>query len=105
MKRQQKRSKNILIKIKKLEGFTEFEKKVYKAILKIPKGQTRTYEWVAREIKSPRSSRAVGNALNKNPYPVIVPCHRIIRKNGKLGGFAKGVSIKKKLLVREGVKL
>ena len=88
-----------------LTGCTDFEKKVYKMVSTIPKGKTRSYEWVARAIGKPRSFRAVGNALNKNPYPGIIPCHRVIRKNGMLGGFAFGISEKNKLLAREGVRI
>lgn len=84
-----------------LKQFSPFTQKVYKAILKIPKRETRTYQWVARKIGNPKAARAVGNALNKNPYPVIIPCHRIIRKNGSLGGYSRGLAMKKKLLKEE----
>lgn len=97
-------SRSYSLKQKKA-GLTDFEKKVYKVVSAIPKGKTRSYQWVARALGKPRASRAVGNALNKNPYPGIIPCHRVIRKNGALGGFAFGISEKKKLLAREGIKL
>lgn len=84
-----------------LKEFTHFQQKVYRAILKIPKGETRTYQWVAKKIGNPKAARAVGNALHKNPYPVIVPCHRVIRKNGSLGGYSRGLALKKKLLQKE----
>lgn len=80
---------------------TEFEKKVYLAVLKIPRGQTRSYKWVAEKIGCPRACRAVGNALNKNPYIGIVPCHRVIRSDGSVGGFARGARAKSKLLKSE----
>lgn len=83
---------------------SKFEKKVYNIVKKIPKGEVRSYGWVARMVGSPKSFRAVGNALNKNPTPIIVPCHRVIRKNGELGGFAKGIAAKKRLLRSEGYK-
>ena len=80
---------------------TDFQKKVYQAVKTIPKGQVRTYGGVAQRIGNPRASRAVGNALNKNPWPIIVPCHRVVAQNG-LGGFAKGLKKKIELLKREG---
>jgi O-6-methylguanine DNA methyltransferase len=80
-----------------------FEKAVYGAVLRIPKGETRSYAWVARAIDRPKAARAVGNALNKNPYPGPIPCHRVIRSDGSIGGYAKGVRAKRKLLKGEGV--
>lgn len=81
---------------------TEFQEKVYNAVKKIPEGETRSYEWVAKQIGNPKAVRAVGNALNKNPYAPVVPCHRVIRKDGSIGGFAGGVKKKKALLKKEG---
>ena len=83
---------------------TKFEEKVYKATKKIPKGEVRSYGWVARQIGMPAASRAVGNALNKNPYAPKVPCHRVIRSDGTLGGFASGLKKKRELLLSEGYK-
>lgn len=80
---------------------TPFELKVYRAVKKIPKGEVRTYGWVARQIGRPGAARAVGNALNKNPFAPKVPCHRVVAKNG-LGGFARGVRAKVELLKSEG---
>lgn len=81
---------------------TEFQKAVFTATKKIPKGQTRTYQEIAKAIGKPRSARAVGNALNKN-RDKNVPCHRVIRSNGEVGGFAFGGTInKKRLLMQEG---
>lgn len=82
---------------------TKFEQKVYNIVSKIPKGEARTYQWVAKKIGRPKSARAVGNALNKNRF-TNVPCHRVIRKYGSVGGFAKGTPIKRKLLRSEGYK-
>ena len=82
----------------------KFEEKVYRAVKKVPKGEVRSYEWVAKMIGNPGAVRAVGNALNKNPYAPEVPCHRIIRKNGELGGFAAGLKRKRELLLSEGYK-
>jgi methylated-DNA-[protein]-cysteine S-methyltransferase len=84
---------------------TEFEKKVYAAVSGIPPGQVRSYKWVAKKIGRPRAYRAVGNALSKNPYMGRVPCHRVIRSDGSLGGFALGSIRKRKLLVAENISI
>lgn len=80
---------------------TDFEKKVYAAVMDIPIGCVRSYAWVARRIKRPKSARAVGNALNKNPLAPFVPCHRVIASDGTLGGFKEGLKKKRELLDRE----
>ena len=82
---------------------TDFEKRVYAAVMKIPRGETRSYKWVAAKIGRPKACRAVGNALNKNPYIGVVPCHRVIRSDGSIGGFAKGTRLKKEMLKTETV--
>ena len=89
----------------KLE-WTNFQRTVWKEISKIPFGETRTYKDLAIAIGKPNSSRAVANACGKNPYPVIIPCHRVIRSDGKLGGYSGvgGVKKKKELLKLENVK-
>lgn len=84
-----------------LEKLTDFQIKVLKTVLEIPLGQTRSYQWVARKINQPRAWRAVGRALNVNPWLIIIPCHRIIKADGSLGGYAKGLKIKKRLLEQE----
>ncbi|OGC22458.1 hypothetical protein A2291_03795 [candidate division WOR-1 bacterium RIFOXYB2_FULL_42_35] len=81
---------------------TKFEQDVYAVVKTIPKGQVRSYSWVAEQIGNPRASRAVGNALNKNPFAPQVPCHRVVAKNG-WGGFAKGLKKKLQLLKSEDV--
>ena len=82
---------------------TEFEVKVWNEISKIPYGETRTYKDLAIAIGKPDSARAVANACGKNPYPPIIPCHRVIRTDGKLGGYSGkgGIKTKKKLLKQE----
>ena len=80
---------------------TEFQKKVWAALCAIPFGETRTYGEIAKSIGNKNGSRAVGNANSKNPIPLLVPCHRVIGANGKLTGFAHGLSIKQKLLTLE----
>ena len=90
----------------KLKG-TKFQLKVWRFIKKIPKGSIKTYAQVAKEIGKPLAIRAVANAIGKNPYPPKIPCHRIIRSNGTLGGYSGkgGVKRKKLLLKNEGILL
>ena len=87
-------------------GFaTPFQKKVYEATRKIPYGEVRTYGWIAKKIGKPKAPRAVGQALNRNPVPLIIPCHRVIAGNGDLRGFGSGIGWKKRLLQLEGLKV
>lgn len=81
---------------------TSFQEKVYSAVKKIPKGEVRTYKQIARAIGHPRAFRAVGNALNKNPDLKTIPCHRVVRSDGKIGGYRGGVKKKRTLLLLEG---
>ena len=83
-------------------NLTDFQKKVLFAALDIPEGETRTYKQIARTIGRPKAYRAVGNALNKNPFAPRVPCHRVIKSDGDIGGFASGRKLKLKLLKAEG---
>ena len=78
---------------------TSFQWKVLKATATIPIGETRTYKWVAEKIGHPKAVRAVGQALRHNPYPIVIPCHRVIRENGSLAGYAGGSSVKKAQLL------
>ena len=80
-----------------LEG-TDFQKAVWRQLQKIPFGQTASYGDVARAVGSPKAFRAVGNANNKNPIPVIIPCHRVIGRSGDLTGFGGGLDAKAALL-------
>tara|TARA_B100001093_G_C26806521_1_gene1005732 strand:+ start:943 stop:1230 length:288 start_codon:yes stop_codon:yes gene_type:complete len=84
---------------------TNFQKKVWKEISRIPKGKVRTYKELAKLIGKPKSSRAVANACGRNPYPIKIPCHRVVRIDGGLGGYSGkgGIRTKKKLLKNEGV--
>ena len=88
---------------KKLIG-TDFQIKVWNAISKIPKGKVKTYKELARSIRKPKASRAVANACGKNPFPIKIPCHRVVRSDGKLGGYSGkgGIKTKRKLLRSEG---
>lgn len=84
----------------KYEG-TEFQNKVWNTLKNIPYGESRTYKDIALAIDNPKAARAVGNANNKNPLLIVVPCHRVIGLNGDLKGFACGVKLKKELLELE----
>ena len=83
---------------------SQFQLKVWKYLKKIPKGKVKTYKEVAIGINKPKSARAVANACAKNPYSPKIPCHRVIRSDGNLGGFSGpgGIKAKKKLLKKEG---
>jgi methylated-DNA-[protein]-cysteine S-methyltransferase len=80
---------------------TDFERQVWLAIKDVPYGETRTYKWLAERVGSPEGSRAVGQALSKNPIPIVIPCHRIIESSGKLGGYSSGIDMKRRLLKME----
>ena len=85
-------------------GFSPFQTKVYGLTRMIPYGKVKTYGEIAREIETPNASRAVGSALGRNPLPLFIPCHRVIRKDRSLGGFScpDGVFMKERLLKLEG---
>ena len=91
-------------KIEKDSGLTLFQKKVLKTTLKIPKGEVRSYAWVARKAGYSGASRAVGQALKRNTYAPHVPCHRVIRTDGRIGGYSGGLARKRGLLAREGIR-
>ena len=79
---------------------TSFQRKVWEGVRSIPYGHIKTYGWLGKKLSRPGSSRAVGNALAKNPLPLIIPCHRVVRSDGKMGGFSLpgGTLLKKKLI-------
>ncbi len=77
---------------------TEFQRRVWAALQNIPYGQTRTYADVAAVVGSPKATRAVGSANNRNPIAIIIPCHRVVGANGKLTGYAGGLALKQRLL-------
>ena len=86
----------------KKEQLTDFEWQVLEATLTIPMGETRSYQWIAQKIGRPKAVRAVGSALRKNPYPLIIPCHRVVKSDGTLGAYAGKMDGKKaKLLAIE----
>ncbi|HEX5502277.1 MAG TPA: methylated-DNA--[protein]-cysteine S-methyltransferase [Thermomicrobiales bacterium] len=86
-----------------LRGLSEFERAVLTQALAIPRGQVRPYAWVAREIGHPGAVRAVGTALGRNPIPLLIPCHRVVRSDGRPGDYAFGGAAKRAVLAAEGV--
>jgi AraC family transcriptional regulator, regulatory protein of adaptative response / methylated-DNA-[protein]-cysteine methyltransferase len=82
---------------------TDFQLQVWNALLKIPKGKTATYHQIADQIGQPNASRAVGNAIGKNPISYLIPCHRVIRTDGTLGGYRWGTTCKARLLAQEKI--
>lgn len=81
---------------------TAFQKQVWKALLEIPYGETRSYKQIAEAIGNPKAMRAVGMANNRNPLLIVVPCHRVIGANGKMVGYGEGIEMKEFLLRLEG---
>ncbi|MCE9616824.1 MAG: MGMT family protein [Nitrosarchaeum sp.] len=79
------------------------DKKIYKKLLEVPKGKITTYGELAKAVGLKNGQRAVGRIMNKNPYPVIIPCHRVVKSDGKVGGYAYGEEIKSDMLTREGI--
>ena len=86
-----------------LRNKTEFERAVLVSTFKIPKGKVSTYKRIAEKIGRPRAYRAAGNALHKNPLAPIVPCHRVVRSDGKFGGEKKGAESRRNVLEKEGI--
>ncbi|MBW2107879.1 MAG: methylated-DNA--[protein]-cysteine S-methyltransferase [Deltaproteobacteria bacterium] len=84
-----------------LNGLTGLQRRVLRAVAAIPYGQTRTYGDIARKIGHPSACRFVGGTMSRNPFPIVIPCHRVIRADGSLGGFGGGVGLKRRLLAFE----
>ena len=91
------------IRILDFSECSAFQRKVLMEERKIPRGEVRSYGWLARRIGKPGSARAVGNALRTNPFPLIIPCHRAVRSDGSIGGFQGGPVMKRDLLEMEGL--
>ena len=85
-----------------LRSVSEFERAVLTKALEIPRGEVRTYGWIAREIGRPRAVRAVGMALGRNPIPLLIPCHRVVYADHSIGNYAFGTPMKQALLAAEG---
>ena len=78
---------------------------VYKKLLLVPKGKITTYGELAKAVGLKNGQRAIGRIMNKNPFPVIIPCHRVVNSNGKIGGYAYGKDVKNKMLTKEGIEI
>jgi len=85
-----------------MSGATDFQRRVWEATRRIPRGQTATYGEIARQVGSPGAARAVGQVMARNPWPVIVPCHRVVGHDGRLTGFGGGLTMKQRMLEMEG---
>jgi methylated-DNA-[protein]-cysteine S-methyltransferase len=81
------------------------QQKIFKKLLEVPKGRITTYGELAKAVGLKNGQRAVGKIMNKNPYPVIIPCHRVVMSTGKIGGYAYGEHVKIKMLNDEGIKI
>ena len=81
------------------------QQKIFKKLLEVPKGQITTYGELSKAVGMKNGQRAVGKIMNKNPYPVIIPCHRVVMSSGKIGGYAYGDHIKAKMLHDEGIEI
>jgi len=84
---------------------SEFQDRVLKFVAMVPKGKVTTYKELARAVGNPRAYRAVANAVARNPQPIKIPCHRVVRSNGEIGGYRLGVRRKIMLLVSEGIEV
>ena len=78
---------------------------VYKKLLQVPKGQITTYGELAKAVGLKNGQRAIGRIMNKNPYPAIIPCHRVVNSNGKIGGYVYGIDVKTNMLTKEGIEI
>ena len=81
------------------------EQRVYKKLLEVPKGEITTYGDLAKAVGLKNGQRAIGKIMNKNPYPGIIPCHRVVRSDGSVGGYAYGIKVKTNMLSDEGIKI
>jgi methylated-DNA-[protein]-cysteine S-methyltransferase len=83
----------------------ELEKRVYKKLLSVPKGKVTTYGEIAKAVGLENGQRLIGQIMNKNPFPVVIPCHRVVKSDGKIGGYYYGQNVKTKMLSDEGISI
>ena len=81
------------------------EKKIYRKLLQVPPGKITTYKELARSIGLENGQRVIGQIMKKNPFPVIIPCHRVVKSDGKIGGYVYGETVKSRMLTNEGIKI
>jgi len=84
---------------------SDFAEQVWQAVRRVPRGRVTTYAWLARAVGRPKAARAVGNALNHNPNAPKTPCHRVVRSDGQIGGYAHGQAAKARILTQEGIRI
>ena len=99
------KKENVNLLLLNLSKLTDFSAKVLKQACKIPRGKVATYSGLAEKIGVKGAARAVGTVLANNPFPLIMPCHRVVRADGSLGGFGGGLAMKRELLTKEGISL
>jgi methylated-DNA-[protein]-cysteine S-methyltransferase len=87
----------------RFEGLGPVEERVLRETMRVPYGRLTTYSALAGAVGSPGAARAVGNAMSRNPMPIIVPCHRVVRSDGSIGGYSAGTLVKRRLLALEGI--
>ncbi|MFH1379232.1 MAG: MGMT family protein [bacterium] len=88
-----------------MKKYPEFYQRVWKACAAIPEGETRSYGWIAKRLGNPASARAVGRALGANPFAPVIPCHRVVKSDGSLGGYSgRGGILRKKYLLKKEAK-
>ena len=97
------KKQNFDLSLLNLSGLTEFSVKVLRQAYKIPRGKVATYSGLAAKAGSPRAARAVGSVMANNPFPIVIPCHRVVRADGRPGQFGGGSDMKKQLLEKEGI--
>ncbi len=85
-----------------LSRLPRFQQKILGVLRNVPRGEVRTYGWLARQAGYPRAARAAGNAMARNPVPILIPCHRVVPASGGVGNFGLGAALKRALLAREG---
>ena len=83
----------------------DLDRRVYKKLLNVPKGKVTTYGELAKAVGLKNGQRAIGKIMNKNPFPVIIPCHRVVKSDGKVGGYFYGQNVKTKMLSEEGIQI
>ena len=81
------------------------EERIYKKLLQVPYGKITTYGELSRSVGLKNGQRVVGQIMKKNPFPVIIPCHRVVKSNGDIGGYAFGINVKKTMLSKEGIRI
>lgn len=86
----------------KLDGYTSLQQKVWRSLSDIPFGKVTTYSGLAAAVGRPQASRFIGTTMGRNPFPILIPCHRVVRADGGLGGFTGGIGLKQRLLAFEG---